>query len=207
MNVNWPQLFFARHGETSWNLERRYQGSKDIPLNETGQGQADSIGPLLVNMLAENNVDPNAVDWFASPLSRASETMERMRVAFDSDLPEVQYDDRLKEISFGVMEGKLHSEIPLNSGVKAGKRDADYWDFRPPEGESYQDVADRLSIFGEQLTRTTIIVAHGGILRAVRHMLGDTTAEVAINWPVPQGAIAHFVDGRMKMHFAEQDER
>ena len=206
MSENWPQLFFARHGETSWNLERRYQGSRDIPLNETGQAQADAIGPLLVKMLADNNVDPYAVDWFASPLSRASETMDRMRKAFDIDLPAVQYDDRLREISFGVMEGKLHADIPPDSGVKVGKRDAQYWYFRPPEGESYQDVADRLRVFGKQLTRTTIIVAHGGILRAVRHMLGDATAEAAINWPVPQGAIAHFVDGQMKMHFAQQDE-
>ncbi|HHG91038.1 MAG TPA: histidine phosphatase family protein, partial [Devosia sp.] len=109
--TDWPELFFARHGETDWNRERRYQGQRDIPLNPTGRGQADAIGPLLVDLLAANDLNPAEIDWFASPLSRARETMERMRDAFNTPLPEIVYDDRLQEISFGVMEGKLHSEL------------------------------------------------------------------------------------------------
>ena len=205
--TKWPQLFFARHGETSWNRERRYQGKKDIPLNETGQKQADSIGPLLVDMLAANNVDPTQIDWYVSPLSRAKETMERMRKAFSGDLPDVQTDDRLIEISFGIMEGKLHSELEIDSPVPVGERTAEYWDFRPPQGECYQDVVDRLSSFASGLDKTTIVVAHGGVLRAVRHMISHMPRQEALNWSVPQGAIAHFLDGEMTMHFAPtQDE-
>ena len=40
--IEWPDFYFARHGETDWNRERRYQGSRDIPLNSTGRRQADA---------------------------------------------------------------------------------------------------------------------------------------------------------------------
>lgn len=199
---DWPPIFFARHGETSWNLEKRYQGSLDIPLNATGRGQADACGPLLAGLLAGNDIDPSEIDWFSSPLSRASETMERIRAAFDVSLPEVRFDERLREVSFGIMEGKLHSELADDVGVLAGKRKAGYWNYRPPEGESYQDVADRLLSFGEELRTTSIIIAHGGVLRVMRHLLEGTPREEVVNWPPPQGAIAHFVNGRMQMHHA-----
>ncbi len=201
--TDWPELFFARHGETDWNRERRYQGQRDIPLNQTGRGQADAIGPLLVDLLAANNLDPAGVDWFASPLSRARETMERMRSAFDIRLPEVTYDDRLQEISFGVMEGKLHSELASDIGVPVGRRGGEYWDYRPPRGESYEDVAARLASFASELSGPGVIVAHGGILRVVRRMIENAPREEVVNWSVPQGAIAHFSGDTMSMHFAD----
>lgn len=201
--TDWPEIFFARHGETDWNREKRYQGTIDIPLNETGRGQADATGPLLKKMLAEHDVDPTDIEWYASPLSRASETMARMRKAFDIELPEVIFDDRLREISFGTMEGKLHSEVSPMAALAPGERRANYWFHRPPEGESYQDIAERLLVFKEQLGGPSIIVAHGGILRALRHLAEGAPHEDVVNWPPPQGAIAHFVNGEMQMHYAE----
>ncbi len=200
---DWPQLFFARHGETSWNLERRYQGQHDIPLNATGKVQADASGLLLVDLLKHNNVDPTKINWYASPLSRAAETMERMRNAFDVELPEIIFDKRLLEISFGIMEGKLHHELAANIGIATGNRPADYWDHRPPEGESYQDVADRLLPLAGELSDPAIIVAHGGVLRVMRQLIENAPKEQVVNWPVPQGAIAHFNNGLMNMHYAD----
>ncbi|MDP1731647.1 MAG: histidine phosphatase family protein, partial [Devosia sp.] len=43
----WPELYFVRHGQTDWNAEGRYQGAKDVPLNDIGRGQADKNGMLL----------------------------------------------------------------------------------------------------------------------------------------------------------------
>ena len=142
--VTWPDFYFARHGETEWNRERRYQGSRDIPLNETGRKQADANGHLLRFLLEEQGADPAKFKWYASPLSRAAETMDRMRAAFDVDLPEVVYDPRLIEISFGKFEGLLHDEIAREREALApGQRDSSYWHFRPEDGENYEDLADR----------------------------------------------------------------
>lgn len=202
--MQWPEFYFARHGETDWNKERRYQGTRDIPLNARGRRQADANGPLLRELLERDGVDPMQITWYVSPLSRAMETMERMRAAFDTELPPVIPDDRLKEISFGNLEGFLHNELPPHLAVAPGKRDADYWYFRPQAGENYQDVADRLADFALSLPKRSIIVAHGGIWRVLRHLVEGVTHGEVVNWPPPQGTIAHFRDGVMTMYASEE---
>ncbi|WP_404405796.1 histidine phosphatase family protein [Pelagibacterium halotolerans] len=202
--VSWPDFYFARHGQTDWNKERRYQGSRDIPLNATGRKQADANGVLLRFLLEEAGTDPASLNWYASPLGRARETMERMRAAFDVRLPEVHYDQRLVEISFGNLEGRLHDEINRELALAPGDRDADYWHFRPENGENYDDVAHRLVAFAEELTHHCVIVAHGGILRVLRHIVEGAERKDVLNWAPPQGVIAHFVGGSMTLHAAEK---
>ena len=70
MSINWPELYFIRHGETNWNAEGRYQGSKDIPLNDHGRGQADLNGRLLAALLKRGHRAPDEFTWHASPLGR-----------------------------------------------------------------------------------------------------------------------------------------
>ena len=200
----WPDFYFARHGETDWNRERRYQGSRDIPLNETGRRQADASGILLRDLLEREGVDPSGLDWFASPLSRASETMDRMRKAFDAPLKPVIHDTRLIEISFGALEGLLHDEVVAAKVVAPGQRDASYWHFRPENGENYVDVSDRLTTFAERLTHNAVVVAHGGILRVLRHLVEGMPQAAVLNWPPPQGAVAHFRRGSMALYTAQR---
>ncbi|RDE10565.1 histidine phosphatase family protein [Pelagibacterium lacus] len=203
--VTWPDFYFARHGETDWNRERRYQGSRDIPLNATGRKQADSSGVLLRYLLEEAGADPASFHWYASPLGRARETMERMRAAFDMPLPDVVYDQRLVEISFGKFEGLLHEEIAREREALApGQRDAGYWNFRPDEGENYEDLAARLTDFAQRLTDHSIIVAHGGVLRVLRHLVEGVGRGEVLNWAPPQGVIAHFTGGGMTLHAAQK---
>lgn len=204
-DLSWPDFYFARHGETEWNRERRYQGSRDIPLNETGRKQADANGVLLKFLLEEDGVDPASLNWYASPLSRARETMERMRAAFDVPLPEVNYDHRLIEISFGALEGRLHDEIALeHEALAPGQRDSSYWHFRPEDGENYDDVSDRLLDFANELTHHAIVVAHGGVLRVLRHLVEGAERAEVLNWAPPQGVIAHFHKGKMTLHAAQK---
>jgi len=202
--TNWPEFYFARHGQTEWNRERRYQGTRDIPLNDTGRRQADAIGPLLRELLERDGRSPHDFGWYASPLSRAAETMDRMRAAFDTDLPAVRYDDRLKEISFGQLEGFLHNELPPELATAPGGRPPEYWYHRPPEGENYEDVGERLTAFAEDLDGPAIIVAHGGILRVLRHLVESVPHADVVNWPPPQGTIAHFKGGLMTMYESEE---
>lgn len=198
----WPDFYFARHGETAWNKELRYQGTMDIPLNRTGQLQADANGVLLRMLLDEEGVDPATLNWFVSPLSRAVETMDRMRAAFDIPLPPVVQDRRLIEISFGTLEGRLHAEINRELALAPGERDASYWHFRPEQGENYDDVAARLLDFAKVLTRHAVVVAHGGVLRVMRHLVEGADKRTVLNWPPPQGVIAHFAEGKMTLHHA-----
>lgn len=197
MSLTWPELYFIRHGETDWNAEGRYQGSKDIPLNDIGRGQADLNGRLLKQILERAGRKPSDFTWHCSPLGRTRETMQRVRAGFSEALPEVAFDQRLVEVSFGVYEGRLHTELTSSEMAIAGERDADFWFFRPPSGESYEDVSQRIQSFAkDKLTAPAIVVAHGGILRILRRLIEDFPAERAVNWFPPQDSVVHFIDGK-----------
>jgi broad specificity phosphatase PhoE len=207
--LTWPELYFIRHGETAWNLEGRYQGSRDIPLNDTGRAQADRNGLLLKRLLERSGRNSEEFDWYVSPLGRTRETMERVRAAFkDTPLPTVASDDRLIEISFGIYEGQLHTELAATAMPIAGERDASFWYFRPPQGESYDDLAQRLVSFGRALPRRAIIVSHGGVLRVLRRLIEDFPPERAVNWFPPQDSVIHFANGKATVYPAgtEWDE-
>ncbi len=194
MSFVWPELYFIRHGQTDWNAEGRYQGSRDIPLNAIGRGQADLNGKLLRQLFEREGRSPAEFTWHVSPLGRTMETMQRVRAGFDEQLPEAVPDKRLVEVSFGVYEGRLHSELSSGEMAIAGERDADFWFFRPPSGESYEDVAQRVTSFASELTGPAIIVAHGGILRILRRLIEDFPADRAVNWFPPQDSVVHFID-------------
>jgi broad specificity phosphatase PhoE len=187
----WPEIYFIRHGETPWNAERRYQGRKDIPLNDKGRGQASQNGKTLAALFAERGLDPNRFEWHASPLGRTRETMDRVRAGFD--------DVRLMEISFGVLEGELFEQLPANMAIAPGDRTEDYWDFRPESGENYRDVEARLAEFASVLKGPSVVVAHGGIARTLRVLIEHAPIVEVINWAPPQDAIMHFTPGRMEL--------
>ena len=79
---SWPELYFIRHGQTDWNAQGRYQGARDIPLNDIGRRQADENGAKLRELLRGEARSPADFAWFVSPLSRTRETMERVRTGF-----------------------------------------------------------------------------------------------------------------------------
>jgi probable phosphoglycerate mutase len=95
------RLILIRHGETDWNSERRIQGHSDTPLNARGIEQAEQ---LAARVASEEKIDA----LYASPLARARVTAEIVaRQAGVVVIP----DDRLKEKSFGELEGLSFAEI------------------------------------------------------------------------------------------------
>ena len=192
-----------RHGETNWNAEGRYQGSREILNDRRGRGQADLNGDLLRRLLARAGRLPTDFSWYFSPLSRTRETMDRIRARIGEPPPDVTVDPRLTEISFGIYEGHLHADLAAGAMAIAGERDADFWYFRPPEGESYDDVAHRVADFGASLPGPAAVVAHGGILRILRRLIEDF-ADRAVNWFPPQDCVVHFTNRRAVVYPAGQ---
>lgn len=197
---SWPEMYFARHGQTDWNAEGRYQGQRDIPLNAIGRTQADENGALLRQLLDRAGRHPGDFTWYVSPLGRARETMDRIRAHFDEAMPDPLADPRLIEISFGIYEGRVHTELTASELTIAGERDESFWHFRPPEGESYDDLAGRLLDFRARMTGPSIVVAHGGVLRALRRLIENFPIVEAVNWFPPQDSIVHFVDGKSTVY-------
>lgn len=190
-----PILYFVRHGETDWNAEGRLQGQRDIPLNDLGRVQAGEVAGVLLKLGAA----VTDLAYWASPLSRARETMELMRDGLGLAPAAYRTDDRLKEIAFGAWEGLTWAEVERADPPLAAARVADKWHVRPPRGENYEDVATRLAAFLRLVERDSVIVAHGGVGRVLMALIGGLgTAEAAETY-VRQGVAYLFEGGRFRI--------
>ena len=182
------RILFVRHGETSWNAEHRLQGQRDIPLNPRGREQASAVGRILQARIPNEVARLDREGAFvASPLSRARETMERMRSAIGLDPAAYRLNPALVELTFGDWEGHTWSEVAARDpkGVKA--RFADKWNYVPPHGESYAMLAARLKPWIAALDSDVAVVAHGGVARALMTMVAGETAPSAVDEPIAQG--------------------
>ncbi|MDC4233132.1 histidine phosphatase family protein [Actinomyces sp. B33] len=127
------RIVFVRHGQTDFNVERRFQGVVDRPLNEVGRGQARSAGAVLASRLGRESAQigvgqvtasGGGVRVVCSPLSRARETAEILVAAFDEAgvaCSRPVDDDRLIERAYGVFEGLTVDEIVVGHEAELGQ--------------------------------------------------------------------------------------
>lgn len=184
-----PLLFYIRHGETDWNVESRLQGQRDIPINARGREQARRSGAILGDLLARDDIAAVGLDFVASPLGRARETMELMRATLGLEAKAYRVDPRLAEVSFGKWEGFTSAELRTHFPELNAAREADKWGFTPPAGESYATASLRMRAWYDALTRDTVAVAHGGTLRGLVVQLGIASWDDAPFLDVSQGVV------------------
>jgi probable phosphoglycerate mutase len=154
-----------------------------VPLNPRGRDQARAVGRLLADAVRDLGQRP----FFVSPLSRASDTARLLREAAGLDPDVFVKDERLAELGFGAWEGATMREIREREPAEARLRDAARWTHRPPGGESYEDVENRLATFFAALDRPSVVVAHGGVIRAALALLGAAARETLPGLHVRQG--------------------
>ena len=147
------RLVLWRHGQTQWNVDGRFQGQTDIPLDETGERQAERAARLLAALR------PSAI--FSSDLIRASATA--VPLARITGLPVTPEKD-LRERYGGLWEGLTDTEIRERYPVEHSQ-------WRPPEGEASAAVADRACAAMERIADSltpgalAVVVSHGAALR------------------------------------------
>jgi probable phosphoglycerate mutase len=150
-------ILLARHGETDWNRERRWQGHADQPLNELGREQARELAASL---------EGRAIDAiYASDLARAHQTA--LIVGERLELP-VRADPRLREVDVGDWSGMTHTDIDPDA-LRRWEAGEKAWN----GGESYDEMGERvvagvLAIAREHPDETLLFVTHGGSIRACR---------------------------------------
>jgi probable phosphoglycerate mutase len=190
-----PPIYFLRHGETDWNVAGRLQGRRDIPLNATGRSQARRNGGVLAEMIEASD----QLTFVASPLSRTRQTMRIVREALRQPDDGYQVDDRLLEIDFGDWEGHNWREIEHADPESYRARTEDGFGHRPPGGESYADVMQRVTSWLADIARPTVVVSHGGVMRCLRgHVLGLAPAAI-LHLDVPQDKVM-LIEGN-SVHF------
>jgi broad specificity phosphatase PhoE len=187
-------LYFIRHGETDWNRESRYQGQRDIPLNDMGRAQARRHGHVLKELM------PSIADFdfVASPLQRAVETMRLIRSALGLDPDAFRIAPEIAELSYGHWEGELAAELPAKDPRGVAEKTANPYGWRPRGGESYHDLETRISGWLDKLTANTVAVSHGGVSRVARGALLGLDRAVVPFLEVPQDKILKLTDGSMQ---------
>ncbi len=147
------ELWLVRHGQTDWNVEGRYQGQADMPLNEIGIRQAYDLAEKI------KGVDFASV--YSSDLQRALSTAEILAGG-----KEFKVDRRLREIHQGEWEGQLFSVIRHRYAEFFENCRMNPLESRPPGGESLQEVADRVRACIDEIAachqgERVLIVSHG----------------------------------------------
>lgn len=180
-----PRLLLVRHGETDWNRNQQFQGQIDVPLNDHGRKQAAQAAEFLKDV---------QIDWaVTSPLARPKETGEI--ILQHHPHVQLQLDDRMKEISHGLWEGKFEREIEQDfPGM------LEQWKQTPetvqmPEGENLQQVWERSieawrSIVAAAAPGTTgLVVGHDAINKAILCHLFDLAPEHFWNFKQGNGSV------------------
>lgn len=155
------EIILARHGQTFWNRQGRFQGWKGTPLTPLGVRQAKKISKFL----QEKKIDC----IFSSDLPRAKET-----AAFIiQHHPEanVEFVKELRELSFGILEGKTWQEAAEEIPNLFGLDTNDAFMIPHPRGESFEQLQARVSRFLRKILKlhdkTVLLVSHDGVGRSV----------------------------------------
>jgi probable phosphoglycerate mutase len=189
----YPKIWFLRHGQTEWNKAVRLQGQLNSPLTPQGIADAQSQAKIMPDILAHNP------DVFVSPLGRTVQTA-------DIALGQMPYktDPRLMEIDAGAWQGMLRADILAAHPDWAANGPTALEIYEAAEGgEGLAAFEARITDFLDDLTRPTVIVAHGllgQVLRAIVRGMDPAEAGTLSN---QQGCVYVLENGQETLLEAE----
>jgi broad specificity phosphatase PhoE len=175
------RLILLRHGESTWNAQRRMQGTADPPLSAAGAAQARALGPVLAGLECDVVV--------ASDLRRARETADALGLA--AAVP----DPRWREAHLGRWTGRLADEVAaehpdLLDGWLEGTA-------APPGGEAFAETCARIAAAIASLAaagaRSALAVTHGGPIRAACATVAGLPRSGLV--PVPTASVTELAVG------------
>lgn len=167
------KIYFIRHSETDCNKNHLFYGKMDVPINENGKVQAALLAQHLKNVVFDH--------VYASDMRRVRQTLD---IVLDANhqacihRPEITYDAQMREIDFGLWEGKTYQEISEQYPEDVQTWAQDWEHSCPTGGESFKSFCtERVkNIFfniikdaqDKHLDNGTILIAaHNGVLQAM----------------------------------------
>lgn len=178
------RIIAIRHGETSWNATGRIQGHTDIPLNATGQAQAQQAAQALA--------DETLAAIYSSDLQRAWQTAQALATTTQTALhPE----PGLRERCFGVFEGRTFAEV-----AQSHPEDSLRWRKRDPHlvfpggGESLLQLRERIAATVQRLAQQHVgeqiaLIAHGGVMDILYRLATQQDLQAPRTWALTNTAI------------------
>ncbi|PZP96975.1 MAG: histidine phosphatase family protein [Staphylococcus capitis] len=177
-------IYLVRHGESQSNYDNKHDkpyfcGQLDVALTEKGMQSAQDLVTYFTNKKIGH--------VYVSDLLRTQQTYEGI---FPYNIP-TTFTKSLRERSLGVFEGKNKQEVSEDVEYERYFNDPEFKDFRhsfsqkAPEGESYQDVYERIEhFFNEELNHddeNIVIIAHQVVIRCILVYLGELNKEDALD--------------------------
>lgn len=164
------KVYLIRHAESIGNIKGSLTSTTDFELTEKGKQQAQRAGNILCKELKGERVAA-----YCSPLLRAKQTLEEILRCIGQDNIEITETSDLKEMDLGILEGMPFDEqTEKYPDIDLGRRLSL---LHAPEGESYQDIKNRVQRFLDNYSRQffekedILIVSHGITLRVLTNLL------------------------------------
>jgi len=182
-NRTMTDMILIRHGETDWNVQGRFQGQIDVPLNERGQSQA----ARMAERLAREPVDV----FYCSDLLRTRQTAApAARLLRLQALP----DAALREQHFGVLEGLSFDEVSARHPELLAEWLRHDPDYVLPEGESVRSfharaVAAVRALAARHAGQTLAVVTHGGVLDMIYRTVHALPLDGPRTCPIPNAGL------------------
>lgn len=165
------KILLVRHGETDWNVQKKIQGSTDIPLNENGRKQAEKLAETLFER------KESIAGIYTSKLKRAAQTAGIIAENLQKECIAIP---GLEEINFGLWEGLTWEQVEekFPKEYEAWRENRRYQ--RPPRGESYQNLLERVLPALQKLVEEQkeegdmVVVTHSADIMTLMSFLKDT---------------------------------
>lgn len=186
------KLYITRHGETLWNIEKRFQGRKDSPLTNIGKKQAELLGKSLKHVQFDK--------CFTSPSFRCYETADIILKRSENEIVKSIKDERLTEIYLADWEGKLVSKM------KELYKEELYLFWHEPErfynknGENFIDVKKRVKSFLKEIIdkyndlNNILIVTHATPLKMIMSIFENRDLSELWNPPFMKNTALNIIE-------------
>jgi broad specificity phosphatase PhoE len=176
-------IYLVRHGETYWNAEGRIQGQKQTDLTPKGIEQSKWLADYFKYKAIDRIV--------CSGLVRSQKTAKQINTYHNLQL---DINPKINECSWGKWEGLTHAEVRERYPDEYNSRKEDIWYFCPQNGESYDDLFDRLYPVASEfatmaVTENLLVVSHAMVNKVLLGIFLDLPAEEIVKIAYPNDTV------------------
>ncbi len=177
------KVYIFRHGETTYNRDKKFTGFHNPPLTKLGIKQARTIARKLKNKQFQIA--------FYTRLKRSKQTLKEV-LKHHPECKKLMEDDRMTERNYGLLNGKTHEEFIEKYGLEEYNKVHRGFYIRPRKGESFADVEKRVQSFIKDLKKLmkkkkcdVAISAHGNSIRLFRKIMEKSSIKKTCSWFIP----------------------
>ena len=184
-------IYVFRHGETTYNRDKKFTGFHNPPLTKKGIKQAKIIAMKLKAKKFQIA--------FQTKLRRSKQTLKKVLV-YHPECKTIKEDNRIIERNYGKLNSTSHEDYIKKQGIEGFNKIHRNFYARPPKGESFSDVEKRVSRFIKDLVKlmkkkevNVAISAHGNSIRLFRKIMEKASIKEACSWTIPYDKVFEYI--------------